>query len=200
MCEHDRHHLSSWVCNIEIQTWTLQVSTRRAASGGHARALVGAAICVHHVPSPGLERELIAWVHAECADEARTRIAPLLQLPTETIDFQVAVARTIPTHASGDLLAYGYATASETYGTTVPAAAPSARYMRLVASWQHRTAGKRRHSSTTPLTARSRTRPPRRVRARDGLCVPRICSCCCARRALSCFAWPSRRRLPSRRR
>ncbi len=90
-------------------------------------------------PGQDSSEELIAWVHAECADEARTRIAPLLQLPTETIDFQVAVARTIPTHASGDLLAYGYTTASETYGTTVPAAAPSARYMRLVASWQHRT-------------------------------------------------------------
>jgi hypothetical protein len=90
-------------------------------------------------PGQDSSEEFIAWVHAECADEARTRIAPLLQLTTEMIDFQVAVARTIPTHASGDLLAYGYATASETYGTTVPAAAPSARYMRLVASWQHRT-------------------------------------------------------------
>ena len=91
-------------------------------------------------PGQGSSEELIAWVHVECADEARTRIAPLLQLTTETIDFQVAVARTIPTHASGvggeagDPLAYGYATAGETNGTSVPAAAPSARYMRLVAS------------------------------------------------------------------
>ena len=88
-------------------------------------------------PGQGSSEELVAWVHVECADEARTRIAPLLQLPTETIDFQVAVARTIRTSASddgGDATAYGYATAGETSGTSVPALAPLARYMRLVAS------------------------------------------------------------------